>query len=53
MAKVPLTPNRSVGSVARELLEAVAGLVGAVEIDPTPQELSWSVPLDGGGVLER
>jgi Family of unknown function (DUF5996) len=46
VAKVPLTPNRSVGSVARGLLEAVAGLVGAVEIDPTPQEVSWSVPLD-------
>jgi hypothetical protein len=24
----------------RELLETVAGLVGAVEIDPTPQEVS-------------
>ena len=46
VAKVALTPNRSVGSVARELLEAVAGLAGAVEIDPTPQEVSWSVPLD-------
>jgi Family of unknown function (DUF5996) len=44
--KVALTPNRSVGSVARELLETVSGLVGAVEIDPTPQEVSWSVPLD-------
>jgi Family of unknown function (DUF5996) len=44
--KVVLTPNRSVGSVARELLETVSGLVGAVEIDPTPQEVSWSVPLD-------
>lgn len=45
-ARVPLTPNRSVGSVARDLLEAVSGLVGAVEIDPAPQEVSWSVPLD-------
>jgi hypothetical protein len=43
---VPLTPNRTVGSVTRELLKTVADLVGAVEIDPTPQEVSWTVPLD-------
>jgi Family of unknown function (DUF5996) len=39
-------PDRSVGSVTRELLKALRGLAGAVEIDPTPQEVSWSVPLD-------
>jgi hypothetical protein len=44
--KVPLVPNRAVGEVARELLEAVADLVGRVEIDPTPQEVSWRLPLD-------
>jgi len=44
--KMSLVPHRSVGVVARELLEAVAGLVGDVEIDPTPQEVSWTVPLD-------
>jgi hypothetical protein len=43
---VPLTPDRSVGAVTRELWETVAGLAGAVEVDPTPQEVSWSVPLD-------
>jgi hypothetical protein len=43
---VSLVPHRSVGAVARELLEAVAGLAGTVEIDPTPQEVSWTVPLD-------
>jgi hypothetical protein len=43
---VPLTPNRAVGIVTRELLGAIGGLVGAVEIDPTPQEVAWSVPLD-------
>ncbi|MFL5901435.1 MAG: DUF5996 family protein [Solirubrobacterales bacterium] len=43
---VPLTPNRAVGTVTRELLGAIGGLVGAVEIDPTPQEVTWSVPLD-------
>jgi hypothetical protein len=43
---VPLGPNRAVGAVVRELLEIVADLVGAVAIDPTPQEVPWSVPLD-------
>lgn len=43
---VPLTPHRSVGTVTRELLAAIGDLVGAVEIDPTPQEVPWSVPLD-------
>jgi Family of unknown function (DUF5996) len=43
---VPLTPDRAVGSVTREILEAVGRLVGAVEIDPTPQEVPWSAPLD-------
>ncbi len=43
---VPLTPNRAVGTVTRELLGAIGGLVGAVEIDPTPQEVTWNVPLD-------
>ncbi|MGB7588871.1 MAG: DUF5996 family protein [Solirubrobacterales bacterium] len=43
---VPLMPNRAVGSVTRELLETIADLAGAVEIDPTPQEVPWSVPLD-------
>jgi len=44
--RVSLTPDRAVGSVTRELLEAVGGLVGPVEIDPAPQEAPWSVPLD-------
>jgi hypothetical protein len=44
--RVALGPDRSVGTVTRELLEAIGGLVGAVEIDPTPQEVPWSVPLD-------
>jgi hypothetical protein len=43
---VALTPNRAVGEVTRELLETIGRLVGAVEIDPTPQEVPWSVPLD-------
>jgi hypothetical protein len=43
---VALSPDRSVGAIARELLAAVTKLVGPVRIDPTPQEVSWSVPLD-------
>jgi uncharacterized protein DUF5996 len=44
--RIPLMPDRPVGEVTRELLEAVRGLVGRVEIDPSPQEAHWSVPLD-------
>jgi uncharacterized protein DUF5996 len=44
--RVALTPDRPVGEVTRELLEAVRGLAGDVQIDPTPQEAHWSVPLD-------
>ncbi len=44
--RVALTPDRPVGEVTREVLAAVRALVGAVEIDPTPQEVTWSVPLD-------
>jgi hypothetical protein len=44
--RVALTPDRAVGDVTRELVEAVRDLAGPVEIDPTPQEVSWSVPLD-------
>ena len=43
---VALTPDRPVGEVTRDLLAAVRELGGEVEIDPTPQEVSWSVPLD-------
>ena len=44
--RIALTPNRAVGAVTRDLLEAVRSLAGDVEIDPRPQEVSWSVPLD-------
>jgi hypothetical protein len=43
---VPLTPDRPVGEVTRELLRAFGELGGPAEIDPTPQEVTWSVPLD-------
>jgi hypothetical protein len=44
--RVALRPDRTVGEVARELLGIVRDLAGDVEIDPTPQEVSWTVPLD-------
>jgi hypothetical protein len=44
--RVPLGPDRPVGEVTRELLGAIGSLAGSVEIDATPQEVSWSVPLD-------
>jgi len=40
--QIPLGPDRAVGVVTREILAAVGG----VRIDPTPQEVPWSVPLD-------
>jgi hypothetical protein len=46
VGRVALTPDRPVGAVTREVLDAVRDLGGPVEIDPTPQEVSWSVPLD-------
>src|SRR5580658_8566193 len=36
---IELTPDRPVGEVTGELLTAVGRLGGAVEIDPTPQEV--------------
>jgi Family of unknown function (DUF5996) len=44
--RIALTPNRSVGEVTREILAAVREVAGVVEINPTPQEVSWTVPLD-------
>src|SRR5205807_8966519 len=44
--RVALTPHRSVGEVTRDVLAAVGDLAGRVEIDPTPQEVAWTVPLD-------
>ena len=44
--RIPLTPHRSVGQVSRAVLAAVDRLGGRVTIDPTPQEVPWTVPLD-------
>jgi Family of unknown function (DUF5996) len=45
-ASAALTPDRSVGEVTRELLAGISSLAGQVRIDPTPQEVPWSAPLD-------
>jgi hypothetical protein len=44
--RVALTPDRPVGEVTREVLAAVRGLGGPVRIDPRPQEVPWTTPLD-------
>ncbi|MGC1283732.1 MAG: DUF5996 family protein [Streptosporangiaceae bacterium] len=44
--RVALTPDRPVGDVTRDVLAAVRGIAGPVDIDPTPQEVPWSVQLD-------
>src|SRR6476659_2980382 len=44
--RIPRGPDRAVGAVTRDLVGAVSGLGGEVEIDPTPQEVPWTVPLD-------
>ena len=44
--RIPLTPDRAVGEVTRDVLTAVRAVAGEVRIDPAPQEVAWSVPLD-------
>ena len=41
-----LTPDRSTGEITRDVLAALHELAGEVSINPTPQEVPWSVPLD-------
>ena len=43
---VPLAPGRTVGEVTREVMANVREVGGGVEIDMTPQEVWWNVPLD-------
>ena len=45
-ARIPLTPNRSVGSVTRDVLAAVHELAGEVEINLAPSEVPWTGRLD-------
>jgi hypothetical protein len=44
--RIALTPDRPAGAVTHEVLAAVHKLAGPVQIDPTPQEVAWTVPLD-------
>ena len=44
--RIPLTPDRSVGAVTRDVLAAVRAIGGPLELDLTPQETPWSTPLD-------
>jgi hypothetical protein len=46
VTRIPLTPDRPVADVTRDVLRAVAGLVGEVQINPKPQETPWQTPLD-------
>jgi hypothetical protein len=46
LRRIELMPHRAVGDVTRDVLAAVSELVGPVTIDPTPQEVAWTVPLD-------
>jgi hypothetical protein len=43
---IPLTPDRAVGAVTRDVLASVRRIAGPVDIDPRPQEVPWQVPLD-------
>src|ERR1700761_8042404 len=43
---VPLVPDRPVGEVTRGVLAAVAEVAGEAKIDPEPQEVAWTTPLD-------
>ncbi len=44
--RIALAPDRAVADVTAGVLAALADLGGPVTLDLTPQEVSWSVPLD-------
>jgi hypothetical protein len=44
--RIALAPDRAVGSVTREVVDAARRFGGPFEINMTPQEVSWSTPLD-------
>src|SRR3712207_996928 len=43
---VPLTPDRPVGEVTTDVLDAVGRLAAPVTINTAPQEVPWDTPLD-------
>src|SRR5947209_1156135 len=45
-ARIALAPDRSVAEVTRAVLATARTVGGPIEIDPRPQEVSWTVPLD-------
>jgi hypothetical protein len=45
-AHVPLMPDRAVGQVTREVLAHCRELAGDFEVNVTPSEVPWTVPLD-------
>jgi Family of unknown function (DUF5996) len=44
--RIPLTPDRAVKDVTRDVLAAVRRVGCPVDISPQPQEVPWTVPLD-------
>ena len=44
--RIPLAPNRPVGTVTREVCPAIRGVCGRRKIDMQPQEVAWTEPLD-------
>jgi hypothetical protein len=44
--RMRLGPGRTVGEVTQDLLSAMTELGGRVTINPTPQEVPWTTPLD-------
>jgi Family of unknown function (DUF5996) len=44
--RIPLAPDRPVAEVTQAVVAAVRALAGPVQFDPTPQEVTWKVPLD-------
>jgi hypothetical protein len=44
--RIPLTPDRPVGEVTRQVLAAVDDLVGPVQVNLRPQETPWTKALD-------
>jgi hypothetical protein len=44
--RVPLTPDRPVAEVTRDVLAAVTELAGPVKVNLVPQEVPWRLPLD-------
>jgi len=44
--RVALRADRPVGEVTLDVVDRLRSLAGPVSIDPTPQEVPWTVPLD-------